>query len=604
MPAILIRFLVLLLTGIICLCGCRDSSRPQGDTSPSKIPVEISPAPRKFNFKPKVLERPAELASVLLDFPHFRDVAQELGVIHTYDNGASPKALMVESTGGGCGWIDYDRDGRLDLYLTQGGRPDASSEADRPADAFFRQTSAGQFIPLGVASGIDERRYSQGVTMGDFDNDGFDDLFVANVGESRFFQNQGDGTFIEVTSSLAGLRHVWSSTPAWGDIDKDGDLDLYICNYAIYDPYHPIPCLDKTGVPSICHPRNAEPEPDQFFLNLGDGQFREASQAMGLFGPGNRALGVVIADLNGDSWPDIYVANDTTANFYFVNKNGQSFRDAATLLGGGYCATGEAQASMGVAFGDYDHNGYPDLCLSHFTGEHNTLYQNMGPKGLQDVSAITGLRELSLPKLGFGIVMSDFNQDGHCDLFVANGHIDPRYADGEGYEMTAQIHSFDGSRWQDGSSAAGDYFHRKLVGRGAASADYDRDGDLDLVVVHHNKPVSLLQNDSVVGQHLSVRLLGRTSNRNGFGTLVQIDYDGHSMKLELAGGTSFSASHEKVVQFGFGNWSGPGLLKVSWPSGIMDTISLDQCHQDLTILEGVGPITLAGEASSQTVTKQ
>lgn len=571
--------------------GC-PSSQPDTPLSVETSPPTTQATPhRKFDFQPSDVQ--TAISSAVVSFPKFQDAAHEVGIDFTYDNGASPKALMVESTGGGCGWVDFDRDGWLDLYLPQGGQPDAIEESVRPSDALFRQRS-GTFADCSQQSGIRERRYSQGVSVGDFDNDGFDDIFVANVGKSRLWKNQGDGTFEDATNLLTGLKSIWCTTPAWADIDKDGDLDLYVCCYADYDPYHPKQCLDKQGIASVCHPRNVDPVPDQFFSNLNESRFEESSQSQGLFGPGNRGLGVVVADLNGDQWPDIYVANDTTSNFYFVNQRpSQSrFHESALLLGGGYAATGEAQASMGISFADYDNNGFPDLCLSHFTGEHNTLYQNSGPNGLADVSAMVGLRDLSLPKLGFGIVMADFNGDSNTDMFIANGHIDPRFADGEGYRMKPQLFSFDGARWRDAGDAGGPYFLASLVGRGVATADYDRDGDMDLCVVHQNSPLSILRNESNDGRILSIRPIGRQSNRNGLGAKVQVEFDGRLRKLELAGGTSYAASHEHAVWFGLGNWTGPVHVSIDWPSGLKDQFDVPPESSRVTVLEGLGPVAL------------
>jgi hypothetical protein len=587
----MLRRLGNLLLLILAVMG---SGCPSSQPAPPAL-VEQAPAPpaptRKFDFRPSEVRTTS--AAVEVVYPQFEDAARELGIDYTYDNGTSPKALMVESTGGGCGWGDFDRDGWLDLYLPQGGQPDAIDETGRPNDCLYRQRS-GRFADCSAQSGIREQRYSQGVSVGDFDNDGFDDIFVANVGTSRLWHNQGDGTFEDATHLLTGLKSIWCSTPAWGDVDKDGDLDLYVCCYADYDPYHPKQCLDKEGIASVCHPRNVDPVPDQFFLNLDESRFEESSQSQGLSGPGNRALGVVIADLNGDDWPDIYVANDTTANFYFVNERASQahFHESALLLGGGYAATGEAQASMGVAFADYDNNGFPDLCLSHFTGEHNTLYQNSGPNGLADVSAMVGLRDLSLPKLGFGIVMADFNGDAQADMFIANGHIDPRYADGEGYRMKPQLHSFDGTRWRDAGDSGGPYFRESLVGRGVATADYDQDGDIDLCVVHQNSPLSILRNESRMGRVLSIRPIGRQSNRNGLGVKVRVQYNGIERKLELAGGTSYAASHERAVWFGIGDWTGPVHVSIAWPSGQNDQFDLPSESNWVTVVEGLGPVAL------------
>ncbi len=578
---------LLLVTGI---AGCSESTR----TSDQGVEIRdsaLQTEKKKFNFRPRATTKAETDAASELEFPAFVDAAASLGVNFVFDNGTSPRALMMESTGGGCGWTDYDRDGRLDLYLTQGGPLCPQPQDQLLEDALFRQLPNGQYLNTAAMAGIRDTAFGHGIAAGDYDNDGFDDLFVANAGRSHLYLNQGDGTFLDGTGRITGLRDVWSSSPAWGDIDRDGNLDLYVCNYAIYDPCHPIQCLDKEGIPSICHPRNVEPEPDEFFLNSGDGQLVECSQSLGLFGKGNKGLGVVIADLTGDLWPDIYVANDTTANFFFVNDGtGENFTESAMILGGAFNASGEPQASMGVAFGDYDNNGLPDLLLTHFTGESNTLYRNLGPQGLQDVSALVNLREASLPMLGFGAVLSDFNSDTHMDLFVTNGHVDPRYADSEGYEMEPQLFSFDGVLWRERSSSAGDFLSRPAVGRGVALGDFDGDGDADLVVVHHNSPTALLRNESKSGRRLRVALIGRSSNRNGYNSRVSTKFGESEQTSELAGGTSYAASHEHVLTFGLGDFAGPVHMEVHWTSGTIDMLEISPGDEVITVLEGIGPV--------------
>ncbi len=569
------------------ICGCTDSGQSTPESSGSAGGSGATSAGKKFEFRPRPAVPVAEVARREISFPRFTDVAAELGVQHVFDNGASPKALMVESTGGGCGWGDFDRDGRIDVYLTQGGQPCPGPADMFVPDSLYRQSVSGHFTDCFGMSGIDDAGFGHGVAVGDFDNDGFDDLFVSNAGVSRLFLNLGDGTFQDATGALQGARRAWSSTSAWGDPDRDGDLDLYVCNYAIYDPCNPVECLDKDGIPSICHPRNVEPEPDMFFRNEGDGRFVESSKELGLFGPGNKALGVVIADLTGDGWPDIYVANDTTANFFFVNDGTGKFRESAQLLGGAFSSIGEPQASMGVAFGDYDRNSFPDLLLTHFTGESNTLYQNRGPQGLFDVSHLTGLREPSLPKLGFGTVMSDFNADGGMDLFVTNGHIDPRYAESEGYEMVPQLFSWDGQMWQERPAEPGDFFTRRYVGRAVGTADFDADGDLDMCVVHHNAPAALLRNDSQLGRLVKIRLLGVQSNRNGYNTSVTMAWNNQRLVQELPGGTSYAATHERVLCFAPDNSNETLTIEVRWPSGQVQELSIDPGVNSVVIQEGV-----------------
>ncbi len=574
---------------IALAAGCAEVASP----TPSLDKAAVAPpaTPRKFDFKPVQPKAPHKVASVpSLSVPRFVDMAEASGIRHIYDNGASPKALMVESTGGGCGWLDYDLDGRLDLFLTQGGVPDAAPDAPRPPDVLYRQGADGQFVDVAAFTGVGDRGYGQGVAIGDANNDGFDDLFVTNVGRCSLFVNQGDGTFRQSIDSLIGKRDVWSTSAAWGDVDRDGDLDLYVCNYTVYDPYKPTPCFDKSGGLMICHPAHIDPEPDEFFVNQGDGQFTEASRQLGLYGPSNKGLGVLIADLSGDEWPDIFVANDVSANFLFVNEAGESFKESALVMGGAYSATGESQANMGIAFGDYDQNGWQDVCITHFTGEGHTLYQNLGPLGLQDVTAQTGLREATMSKLGFGTIMSDFNLDGHMDMYFASGHIDPRFRNLEGYEMTPQLFSFDGARWRDGSDEAGDFFQRRAVGRGVASADYDRDGDLDLCVVFQNSELALLRNDSQLGNGIRVMAIGRQSNRNGYGARLTLTYGEKQLKSEIAGGTSYAAANERTQFLGLGGWNGSCRLELVWPSGAVDVMELDHPNELVIVREGAGRI--------------
>ncbi len=517
---------------------------------------------------------------------HFTDMADRLGVQHRYDNGALGQALMVEAIGGGVGWFDYDADGVLDLFFTQGGSPLDESNASRIPDVLFRGQRDGEFVSVGASAGLDDAEYSQGVAIADFDNDGFDDVYVTSIRHNSLFHNQGDGTFLNVTASAAVNDTRWSTSAAWGDLDRDGDLDLYVCNYVDFDPAHPKICRRlNTSVPAMCHPKDFEPVPDECFENLGDGTFRSVAQAWGLHGPGNRALGVAIADFNNDDLLDIFVANDTTANFLFLNRSSQRFEESATLLGCALSAQGAGQANMGVAIGDYDGNGFLDVYLTHFTVEGNTLYRNLGPEGFQDRTALVGLMVPTIEKLGFGTVMTDFDQDGRVELFAANGHIESGSGGSVEYEMQPQLFTFLGRTFGECGDAAGDYFLQKRVGRGVGLGDYDNDGDWDLAIVHHNAPAAVLRNDCERGHWLKLKPIGRIGPRTPIGLRVTLRQGKLTLMQELAGGTSYCSAHESALIFGVGQSSEPCDLEIRWPTGKVQRIEQVSLDQTLQLLE-------------------
>lgn len=514
----------------------------------------------------------------------FDDVAERAAINFVYENGAEGRELMVESLGGGVAWHDYDADGLLDLYFTQGGRPNVSERSMEPSDVIYRQLDHGEFKAVGDEACIDSREYGMGVAVADYDNDGFDDIYVTNVGQNRLFRNCGDGTYEEVANVAGVDDDRWSTSAAWGDLDQDGDLDLYCCNYLQYDPLEPLECL-KDGRPALCHPRQLDAWPDECFENLGDGTFARAASRWQLFGKGNKGLGVVIADLNNDGRPDIFVANDTTANFLFLGTETGQFVESALRIGGALSAEGAMQASMGIAIGDYDSSGSLDLFLTHFTGESNTLYQNLGESGLHDVSGATGIRQISNDYLGFGAVMHDFDQNGTQELLVANGHIDSQNADGAGYAQRACLMSSSNSKWLDVSKEGGDYFAEPMVGRGVATGDVDRDGDLDVVIVNQNQPAALLENVSTRGQWLKISLIGRLSNRSAIGTRVTVVDKARSWMQELSGGSSYCATHQNILIFGLGQSALSVDVDVLWPSGIRQQMSDVVCGQEIVLVE-------------------
>ena len=571
-----------------------EATRPAG--APDKPAGVATPAAKAEKASPFKFERPVRSEGKNGDdsvpCPRFEDVTAARGLEHVYRNGEAGGSLMVEAIGGGVGWLDYDRDGLWDLYFNQGGDPAVADRSNQPFDRIFRRlppSAGGRFIDVTAACGIHETGYGQGVAVGDFDDDGFDDVYVTNVGANTLYRNLGDGTFVDSTAAAGVGDERWSSSAAWADLDGDGDLDLYVCNYVRYDPFHPMDCRNVKGEPRICHPRDVEHWPDECYENLGDGSFRPVAQAWGLFGPGNKALGVAVADFTNDGLPDIYVANDTTPNFLFVNEgkgaDGEMrFRESATLLGCAVDRNGMAQASMGLAVGDYDDNGWLDVYSTHFYDESNTLYRNLGASGFEDVTGLVGLHEPTLPRLGFGTAMADFNADGRQELIIANGHVE-NYPGSPLLKMKAQLFSFNGQRFKDCSSAAGPYFEEKLVGRGVALADFDGDGDLDVAIAHQNSPAALLENRSAAGHWLTFQCIGERSNRRGIGARVTVTSGDRTWIRELCGGSSYASTHQPLLAVGLGDRGGPCTVEIRWPSGATQRLEGTAVDQALVLRE-------------------
>ena len=583
------RYSVFLCLSVLGLAGCgTESSLSLPTISGSSANSQSNPKKTLPLSKVFDLREPMDATAAptrLIEGPVFDEVASQSGVVHQYVNGPPQLLLMVQPTGGGCGWIDYDRDGLWDLYLNQAGDPSLPRSPSQPSDQLFRNLGAGQFLQVSTVARIDERDFSQGVAVGDFDNDGFDDVIVTNAGANTLFQNQGDGTFRDVSDAALKQTNGWHSSAAWGDIDRDGDLDLYVCRYVEFDRFHPRICWTPKGVHRMCQPNEIEPTPDEMYLNRGDGTFDAVAHERGLFGPANKALGVAIADFDNDDWPDIYVANDPHPSFLFINQKDAHFSNMADVLGCAVGADGRAQAGMGIAVGDYDHNGFLDLYLTHFEGEWNTLYRNLGPQGFVDATASAGGVEITLPMVGWGTVMEDFNQDGHDDLLIANGHLDDPGHLGIELAMKTQLFSFNGLKIVDVSDHGGAYFSHRYIGRGVATADYDNDGDLDAVIVNQNAAVSLLKNNSARGHWLKLEFVGRESNRRGIGTRVVLRIGDESFMRELAGGTSYCSSNQPALVFGLGARKGDCELEVRWPNGMRQTISNVAVDQALTLVE-------------------
>lgn len=502
----------------------------------------------------------------------FVDVAEDKRTGFQYENGTSPEKLMPAATSGGCGWIDFDRDGWQDLFLPQGGTLPCPSSGPDSKDELLRSVRGNQFVSCTVVAGVVDVGYGHGVAAGDFDNDGFTDIYVSNVGPDVLLRNLGDGTFEDVTATTGVINTRWAASAAFGDLDNDGDVEIYVCNYVDYDPSRPIACLDEKGSPTTCHPNNVDGVPNCCFWNNGDLTFTESADRVGLNGPGSKSLGVVIADLDRDRDMDVYVANDTEANHLFINDGKGMFVESGVGRGCAANGLGQLQASMGVAFGDYDRDGYQDLYVTHFLDDSNTLYRNLGGAVFADETRTIGLHQPTLDFLGFGTVMVDFDADGWQDLFVANGHIDDwRERTGAPWKMRAQLFRFGGTSWQEVSQKSGGYFQKEWLGRGCAISDYDRDGDVDLAVIHQNDHFSLLENRGRRGHWLQLRMVGSDSCRDGTGAEVVVDCGGSTFVHQVAGGTGYCSANSQEIFVGVGDSDGLVNLAIQWPSGATTT---------------------------------
>ncbi len=515
--------------------------------------------------------------------PEFVDDAEKAGLRFVFDNGKTPQHLLPETMSGGLGLIDFDGDGWYDVYCVQGGPlhalPAAPAEGEpAPCDRLFRNRGDGSFVDVTEASGLGgiARRggYGLGVTVGDYDRDGRPDLFVTRLTTYGLYRNRGDGTFEDVTerAGLAGVRDNPTSA-AFADLDNDGDLDLYVCHYMIWDPDKPRLCRNDNGEYFYCDPYQVPAAPDHLFRNDG-GRFVDVTDSSGCKETGGRGLGVVAADLDGDDRVDLYVANDGTANYLFRNLGGFRFEEIALQAGAAGSAEGGYQAGMGVACGDLDGDGRPDLMVTNFYGEGTTLYQNLGQGLFADRSAVTGIGLATRYLLGFGIAMADVNNDGLLDVMITNGHVNDnqRYYL---YAMPSRLYeNRPGGRLVDVSAAAGAAWDVLRVGRGLAAGDVDNDGRIDALILAQNDPVAYFHNrTSGAGHYLIMRLEGTKSNRDAVGARVTVTAGGRRQVAQRQGGGSYQSANDPRLHFGLGKSDRAASIEIRWPSGQVDRFS-------------------------------
>jgi hypothetical protein len=512
--------------------------------------------------------------------PQFTDDAEAAGLRFTFQNGETPLHYLPETMSGGVGVLDFDGDGWLDVYVVQGGPIVAGPDTPAPAngDRLFRNRGDGSFEDVSERAGLHRfsRDYGLGVAVGDYDGDGRPDVFVSRLRSYALYRNNGDGTFADVTerTGLSGRRDNPTSA-AFADLDGDGDLDLYVCHYMIWDEADPRLCQDDKGHYFSCDPSKVDPAPDHVFRNDG-GRFVDVTKAAGFTDPDGRGLGVVATDLDGDGKVDLYVANDGTANYLFRNLGGFRFEEVGQTAGVAAGPEGGYQASMGVALGDSNGDGLPDLVVTNFYGESSTLYTNLGDGLFRDQTAPSGLGAATRYLLGFGTAFADMDHDGRPDLVTVNGHVNdarPNYP----YAMPSQLLlNRPGNRFVDASDRAGDVWRVERLGRGLAVADLDNDGRLDALVLGQNDPLAYFHNrgpSSIEpGRSLTLWLEGAApgSNRDAVGARVEVVADGRRQVGWRFGGGSYQSAGDPRLHFGLGAAATVESVSVRWPSGRVD----------------------------------
>ena len=510
------------------------------------------------------------LAANALGF-QFTDVTSQAGIPFHHNSGAYGGKLLPETLGSGCAFLDYDADGWPDILLVNS-MDWPGHKRQRSTLKLYRNNRDGTFTDVTKVAGLDVELYGMGVAVGDYDNDGLPDLFITCVGQSHLFRNTGKGRFVDATKSTGLLNKQGFSTSAvWFDYDRDGLLDLFVCNYVRWSAEHDVFCSLDGKYKSYCTPEAYRGDTCWLFHNRGDGTFEDVTSTSGIFDTSSKSLGVAMYDFDQDGWPDLFVANDTQPNKLYRNQRNGKFKDVAVELGLAFSNEGKARAGMGVDVADFDNSGLPGIVITNFDNEMLGLYRSNG-KSFDDVAMPAGLGSASRSTLGFGCVFFDADLDGRLDLAVANGHIDDtvRNIHGNvGYAQPPHLFLNEGNaKFRDVAEEVGGGFAQSKVGRGLAVADFDRDGDLDLLLTTNNGPAFLYRNDHLAGNRsLRLHLIGTKSNRDAIGARVRLFSNGQVQSRLVRSGSSYLSQSELPVTFGVGKQDEIEKLVVDWPSG-------------------------------------
>ena len=539
---------------------------------------------------------PLREKSVLSSQPKiaFTDITTQSGI--TFRHVASPeKKYIVESMSGGVAMFDYDNDGDPDLFLVNSLTVDLVKSKGKTKSDLYRNDGNGKFTEVSAKAGLSDVGWGMGVAVGDYNNDGFDDLYVTCLGPDHLFKNNGNGTFTDVTAKAGVNDPRWTTGASFVDYDNDGDLDLFVSNYVDFD-INNLPefgqgktCQYKS-IPVQCGPRGLKGAGDSLFRNNGDGTFTDVSKEAGVSDPnGYYGLGIISSDFDDDGLTDIFVANDSTPNFHYRNKGNGTFEEIGFSAGTAVNENGSEQGSMGATAGDYDHDGKLDIFITNFADEYNTLYHNDGKNSFTDLSYAAKVAAVSLPLVGWGTKFFDYDNDGWVDLFVANGHVYPQLP---GYRQPRLLHHNNhDSTFTEVSAEFGTVLTENRVSRGVAFGDIDNDGDIDLLIADLDGPPQLLRNDGGnANNSILIKLVGVKSNRDGIGARVAVVSGDLTETDEVRSGDSYLSQSDLRLHFGLERRAKIDQIQVRWPSGTVDKISGVAANKIVTIKEGQGKI--------------
>lgn len=526
----------------------------------------------------------------------FRDITAQAGIRFTHNNGAFGKKWLPETMGPGCALIDYDNDGYPDILLINGQDWPGHAKNGPTTPKLYHNNHDGTFTDVTRKSGLGISLFGLGVAIGDYDNDGFEDVFITALGQSHLFRNNGNGTFKDVTLT-AGLwgPNEFSTSAAWVDYDRDGKLDLVISNYVQWSEKGDLYCtLDGTRK-SYCTPESYKGTSARLWHNLG-GKFEDATQKAGFYDPTSKSLGVAILDYNNDGWPDILIANDTQPNKLYLNKKNGTFEERAVSAGIAFSEDGIARAGMGVDAADYDRSGHASLIITNFSNQMLSLYHNEGNGLFVDEGPRSEVGRATLVTLGFGCFFFDYDNDGWQDILVADGHIENEIERVQKRVTYAEpphlFRNLGNGKFDEVTSKVGAGFATPKVARGAAYADINNDGALDILLTTNGGPAHLYRSEGGTNQSLRVKLAGTKSNRDGIGTIVRVAAGSDKQWLTMKSGSSYLSQSELVLTFGLGSKTKADTVEVQWPSGQVDKLANIAAGQTVTIQEAKGVVAL------------